>query len=154
MSNVCLISGLSGLFSVLRVVWFVRSILCFAHGLIGLVYPGCFLFCEWSGLSGSFSVLRMVWFIRAIFCIARGLVYPGHSLFCACSGLSWPFSARHVQCMSDICKRRATECGWGGEVVLSSDAVPPQPPPASPSNVADAAAASPALRALTSTAGH
>ena len=85
----------------------------------------------------------MVWFIRAIFCIARGLVYPGHSLFCACSGLSGPFSARHVQCMSDICKRRATECGWGGEVVLSSDAVPPQPPPASPSNVADAAAASP-----------
>ena len=87
----------------------------------------------------------MVWFIRAIFCIARGLVYPGHSLFCALAGLSGPFSARHVQCMSDICKRWVAESGWGGEVVLSSDAVPPQPPPASPSgsNVADAAAASP-----------
>jgi hypothetical protein len=71
------------------VVWFVRSILCFAHGL---VYPGCFLFCEWSGLSGPFSVLRMVWFIRAIFCIARGLIYPGHSLYSTWSGFSGLFS--------------------------------------------------------------
>ena len=54
--------------NVLRMVWFIRAILFFVHGL---VYQGYFLFCDWSGLSGLFSVLHimiMVWFIRAGLC--------------------------------------------------------------------------------------
>ena len=78
----CTWSGLSRLFSVLRVVWSIRAILCFAHGL---VYQGYFLYCEGSSLSWPFSVLRMFWFIWAILCEAcpmyvRYLQAAGHRM--------------------------------------------------------------------------
>ena len=68
---------MSGPFSVLRMVWFIRAIFCIARGL---VYPGHSLFSAWSGLSGLFSVLQGVWFILAILYFAHVLIYPGHTL--------------------------------------------------------------------------
>ena len=53
----CKWSGISGPFSVFRMVWFIRAIFCIENGL---VYQGYSLFCAWSGLSGLFSILLVV----------------------------------------------------------------------------------------------